>query len=203
MKNIIRTEFDENVEETYVVSVTFNDEVYQVNCQTYLDHDYKETWGLSCVNDSGGDIYDSGLVEELKKEFGEDFEYSDDFSEIQNQITKCAEAHKTANTFEAVLLEQHDISATKIESLFEACCAQDTTLYLAYEDGGKVTVFIHNLTKIAETLKVLRSFDSYEEWDKYESHLWYEEWGANGYHDYNIAYAHFVAKNLGAFDEQQ
>ncbi len=198
----IKTEFIENIEETYVVSVTFNNRNYSVNCQTYLDHDYNETWELSCTNDSGGDIYDSGLARALFEQFGEDFEYSDEFTEIQNQITECAESHKTENNLEAVLNDKHDIDAKSIKSLFNAFCASDCMLYLVeHTNSDEVTVIIHDVTKIADALKILRTFDSVEAWEKFESNLWFNEWCADGYHDYNIAYAHFVAKNLGAFDE--
>ncbi len=198
----IEVEFSEYVEGTYVVDVKFDGDYYEVNCQSYADHDYNETWELSCCNDSGGDIYDSGLVDALVEKYGEDFEYSDEFSKIQCKITDCAEAHKTENTYEAVLLEEHDITATKIESLFNVFYAADTSLYIAYHDDDKVTIFSHDSNQIAEALFVLKTFSSYEEWDKYDDHLWFDEYGARGFHDFNCAYANFVAKKLGAFEEE-
>ncbi len=200
----IEVEFSEYIEEvdTYVVEVKFDDNYYEVNCQSYLDHDYNETWELSCCNDSGGDIYDSGLVDALVEKYGEDFEYSDEFSKIQCKITDCAEAHKTENTYEAVLLEEHDITATKIESPFNVFYAADTSLYIAYHDDDKVTIFSHDCMKIASALRVLKTFESYDEWYDYENKLWFDEWGRGGHHLHDIAYANFVAKKLGAFEEE-
>ena len=196
-----KIEFSENADETYVVNVTFDSKIYEVCCQTYTDNNYNESWGLSCVNGSGSDIYESGLYKALEEKYGDDFEYSSEFGQLQEKIEECAEAHKTENTLEAVLLDKYDIAAKSIESLFHACFAHNTSLYLVeHDDSDEVTIFCHDYTKNADTLEVLRTFESREAWEEYESELWSDDFGANGHHDFNISYAYFVAKKLGAFE---
>jgi len=53
-------------DKTFVFSIDFNDEEYEVNFQ------YEGK--LSCINESGGDIKDSGLMEAIE---GQGINYSD------------------------------------------------------------------------------------------------------------------------------
>ena len=63
MKDIFGIALDEIVAnvggETFVFTVDFNDESYKVNFQY-------EVKGISCINESGGDLGDSGLMRSIE-----------------------------------------------------------------------------------------------------------------------------------------
>lgn len=158
-------EFDENVEETYVVKVTISNKVFYVNCQREMTNDYKTSKFLSCTNESGSDYYESGLDEFVS----ENCEFLRD--EIINRIEDCAQPF-SEKTIEEFLEEKFDFSVTKNEKdrIFGACYANNCSFTRYDEKNGDRIIIVaedsdENITAlIVKACVLFDNLASYQNW---------------------------------------
>ena len=90
----IKLELEDIVEDTYVISVTFDDISFNVCCQYRLDSNYNETDELTCLNDSGGDIHGSGCAAYLRK--------LDDSERLLDEVIDTIDAFVNAQAFKNI-----------------------------------------------------------------------------------------------------
>ena len=94
---IITKDFDvsflDEVEESFTVNVQYKGKVYSVVCQFETDDSYRLTNNLSCANESGSDLYTSGLIEAISPTFFE--EQNDElYNSLVEKIERCANEQK-------------------------------------------------------------------------------------------------------------
>jgi hypothetical protein len=164
----ISISFYEDIEGSYVVNIDIDGSLFQVNCQTTLDHNYKETADLSCCNESGGDYYDSGLNAFINENYPD--EADDIHSLLQADIKRCAEAMLGDNTAEDYFLKNEDITVKLKKPLFGAYYAHNCSIYRYDEvDGDRIIVSCEDSDepKIDNSIvkyKIFESFDEYKDW---------------------------------------
>ena len=163
----MKVSFDSKVDGTYIVNVEINGKEFHVNCQTYLNNSYQETYGLSCINVSGSDIYDSGLQKYLLDEYSI-ADYDEHFNSIYDKITSCAEAHRPENTVERILNDS-DIVYKKEKSLFGAFGPADIKHYKYIGSDGSIIVTSEDVSQPkAENMltgkKYFNNENTFKEW---------------------------------------
>ena len=158
--------FDEEVEDTFVVSVTVDDTNFKVNCQYGVTHDYKESNELDCCNESGGDYYDSGLNEYIEEHYELD---ADKVNKLLQQAIESCASKQVINTAEAYLFAETNLKV-KINSedtLFGACHAYNCSLRRYDEiDGDRVIITSEDSDeqRIQKSINKFRVFESLKEY---------------------------------------
>lgn len=143
--------FDEEIEGTYVVRVSatkLNNEetdVFLVNCQSGMTYDYKVSSELSASNDSGGDIYDSGLKQYLEDNGVE--ECGDSYTEVVEAIEAEAQKQVRILTVEDYLEDKFCKTFEYERSLAGACYAPDSSLYKYISEDGTIIVVAEDLSE--------------------------------------------------------
>lgn len=169
-------ELNDVIEGTYVVSVTVDDTTFNVNCQSYENHSYKETYSLSCHNYSGGDFNDSGLAEFLN-DMGIT-EDSDCWLDLQKRIVQCAESFRPENTVLRVLREKvQDDTIDLVKCLFGAYGPTDISHNKYASDNGKIIVTSEDSSEVLAE-KVLLGYIVFQNVDEYED--WFDEINPEG-----------------------
>lgn len=135
----IKVTFKDSVENTYAINVEIDGVNFEVNCQHGYDSSYRETDWLTCVNESGGDIYASGLYNYLAEKYGIE-DYGQPFNSICELIESCAEAHRPENTIERILNEHSDVEYTHEKGLFGAFGPADVHHEKYTGDDGSIIV---------------------------------------------------------------
>ena len=184
-ENKYTVEFGEEIEGTYIVYIKINDREFAVNCQTFMTNDYKESYGLSCNNYSGGDIGDSGLNHYLESIGIEEF--SEKYDEIVSAIEKCAESHRPENSVLRIIREKENDESYQYEvSLFGAFGPADVHHVRYINKDGNIIVTSEDTSENRAENQLLgyKSFDNKDEYNK-----WVDEIYENGhYGDCSVSY---------------
>lgn len=160
-----KLEFNTEVEGTYVINVLHREEHFEVNCQTVIDYNYRESSALTCINESGGDFYDSGLNEYVEKRLSDE-----DIKILQLEIEECAEKNITIKTVEDYIQYKTDLNLTESAgSLVGACYANNCYLKKYTADTGEIVIVDMNDNenipeKIVDAVRIFDSKKDYEEW---------------------------------------
>lgn len=173
-------EFDDEVEETFVVRVENHTTIstFLVNCQFSEDHNYTLTTKLSCHNESGGDFYDSGLEQFLDRTG-----YNDDsFKEkLAARIEACAQLHVGDTSVKGYLENKTDLTLTYKKCLANACYANNCSLSKYVADSGEIVISAEDDNEkhpelIVEKYRVFANAEEYKKWFDDATEGWQGNW---------------------------
>lgn len=168
------------------------DSYFEVNCQTTLDRNYKETSYVTCVNESGSDFESSGLGNYVEDQLGIE-ESSKLWNIIQETIEDCAN-EKLDNSVDGYFAER-DIYFNKDEALdnFGTFYPADVMMNVyKMECNGFCLAYFedtseNNIKRIIVGYKV---FDTKESWLKFRQDVYSGDIGGSNFH---VHYGDFTA----------
>jgi len=194
IKENIEISFEENVEGTYVVEVNLFNRDFLVNCQTGHDHSYNETYSLTCINESGGNFYDSGLSSYL-----EDIS-SDDDCEIMKDIVMelieaCANKELPENTAKRYFEDKEDIELGEMLDNFGTLYPSNTSVCVKQiknnEDYYCILYFdAGDEPKIENAILCYKIFNTKNEWNEFRNNVFNGEINGSNRH---VHYGDFTA----------
>lgn len=158
-------------EKTYTIAVDVNNgestERFYVSCQHGLTHDYKESSRVTCTNESGGDITDSGLRAYLIEQGIED--YSDEYDAVAEAIEAEAQENVRDLTVEEYLAEEEGEEFKFAHIMSSTLYAGDATIVKYWSDSGKIAVVAEDgdentIDNIIKKYRVFETKKEYVDW---------------------------------------